>query len=123
MLPRRTGAGAASSPSRVFDNRVPVFQPSPLLGEGRLGEGRPTADTVRALIAEFTNTLRPKIRDFLTNPRFHTWLPVAVDEETQQYYSNLDIPLVNGEPSLLLHNLGLFPNPHANKFFQGSKHQ
>jgi len=92
-----------------------------------LGKVRPTVAEVRTLMEEFTSSLRPKIRDFLTKakPPFTTWLPLAgeVDEKTRQFYSELNVPLFKGRPSLLLHNLGLTPNPTADKLFQGSKHQ
>jgi len=104
---------AAGTPTIPTHSVLQTFQPSPELG------------TVGDSITEFTGTLRPKIRDFLTKtkPRFTTWLPQAVDEKTRQFYSKLEIPLINGGPSLLFHNLGLTPNPNADKLFQGSKHQ
>ena len=80
--------------------------------------------TIRARIIEYTDSLRPKIRDFLTNPRLPTWLPPdSVDDATRQFYSNLGVPLVNGKPSILLHALGVIPNPNANELFQGSRHR
>jgi hypothetical protein len=84
----------------------------------------PTEDAVKALIAGYTNSLRPKIHDFLTKPKLPAWLPpAAVDEGTQEFYRNLNIPCVKGKPSLLLHGLGHFRNPNAKKLFKGWEHQ
>jgi hypothetical protein len=119
MFPRR--AVAACSPCRVSDGRVPVFHTSPLLGEG---DRRPDQHAIEARIADFTNSLRPKIREFLTNPPLRTWVPPeTVDDETREFYSGLQIPLVNGKPSVLLHDVGGIPNPNANSLFQGSAYQ
>jgi len=80
-------------------------------------------DAVQARVDDFTYTLRPKIRDFLTKPRLPTWLPPkSVDDETRRFYNDLGVPLVNGKPSLLLHNLGVTPNSNADYLFQGQNH-
>ena len=113
---------AAATPTIPAGRWFPKFPLSP-----ELGRVRPTAAEVRTLMEEFTSSLRPKIRDFLTKakPPFTSWLPLAgeVDERTRQFYRELDVPLFKGRPSLLLHNLGLTPNPTADKLFQGSKHK
>jgi len=77
---------------------------------------------VQARIDDFTDTLRPKIRDFLTKPRFPIWLPPeSVDDETRRFYNDLGVPLVNRKPSLLLHDLGVTPNSHVDNLFQGRR--
>jgi hypothetical protein len=81
---------------------------------------RPTKDAVKASIAEFTESLAPKIHAFLTTPHFSPWFPPAADKKTQEFYKNLNIPLVNGEPCLLLHDLG---RSNAGNLFEGPKHK
>lgn len=80
---------------------------------------------VEALIGDVINTLRPKIRDFLTKPRLPTWLPPAksVDGETLRFYGSLKVPLVNGKPSILLHDLCRPANSNADNLFQAQKHR
>jgi hypothetical protein len=45
--------------------------------------------------------------------------PESADEETQKFYRDLEIPSLNGKPSLLLHGLGTLANPHAEDLFPG----
>lgn len=80
---------------------------------------------VEVLIGDVMNTLCPKIRDFLVKPRLPIWLPPAesVDEETARFYASLKVPLVNGKPSILLHDLCGSANPYADNVFQGQKHR
>ena len=80
--------------------------------------------TVIAQIAEFTASLRPRIEHFLTNPRFDTWNPPgSLDEETKRFYRDLNIPRFKHRPSLLLHRLGVDPNPSVGQLFQGPGHR
>jgi hypothetical protein len=74
---------------------------------------------VKASIEQFIEGLRPKIRHFLTNPRLPNWVPPeSVDDETRKFYNGLEIPLVKGKPSLLLHGLGNNPNPNVDNLFR-----
>jgi hypothetical protein len=95
---------------------LPAFKTTPVLN------GYPVyldLATVKALIDDFIEGLRPQIRDFLTKPRLPNWVPPeSVDDETREFYSSLAIPLVNGKPSLLLHNLGRNPEPNVDNLFR-----
>ena len=80
--------------------------------------------TVLARIAEFTASLRPQIVNFFTNPCFDTWTPPgSIDEETKKFYQDLNIPRFKGRPSLLLHRLGVEPNPCVGILFQDWGHR
>ena len=76
----------------------------------------------QARIGDYIRILRPKIRDFLrTKPRLPTWIPELVDDDTRNSYSTLGVPCVDGIPSILLHDLGIAPNPNADNLFQGQR--
>ena len=105
---------------RVCFSGVPPIQTSPVFPEVDGVAIRPSVEAVKALIYDYTNSLRPKIYEFLTKPRPSAWLPPVVDEGTQQFFRNLEIPCVNGKPCLLLHDLG---SPNASNLFKGSEHQ
>jgi hypothetical protein len=75
---------------------------------------------IRGQIGVFTDALRPRIREFLTNQCLKFWpFPGSADEKTQKFYRDLKIPIYNGKPSLLLHDLGALPNPNDETLFQG----
>ena len=47
--------------------------------------------------------------------------PDRVDEATRNFYKQLQLPLFNGQPSFLLHELGLeSPSPFIEALFKGS---
>ena len=78
-------------------------------------------ESVTDEITDFTNRLRPIIKDFLLTERFPTWLPPeSVDDKTRQFFQDLKIPSFNHNPSLLLHDLGRLPNPAAETLFSMS---
>lgn len=54
-----------------------------------------------------------------------SWLPPSsVEPQTRQHYQNLNIPLLNNNPSLLLHGLlGASPSRYAKDLFRGSRLQ
>ncbi|KAM6492769.1 hypothetical protein JOM56_012493 [Amanita muscaria] len=80
-----------------------------------------TWDTVS--IDKFLGTLRPKIKEFLSHPRHHIWMPPeTVDANTRQFYHNLAIPSINDKPNLLLHKLGEETNPNKDILFQYGTH-
>ena len=75
-------------------------------------------------IIEFTNALRPKIEHFLTNPRFPFWHPPqSAGDNAQKFYNDLEIPLVKGKPSILLHDLGIIHNLYVDPIFEGDQHR
>lgn len=75
--------------------------------------------TVEASIDQFIEALRPKIREFLADPRVPKWVPPeSFDNETREFYNGLEIPLVWSKPNLLLHDLGNISNPNVDDLFQ-----
>jgi hypothetical protein len=92
----------------TFRPRTPENQTKyPYVKISPSGGKPPAATTVRALVDEFVEDLRPKIKDFLSRSQIPIWHPPeGVDEETQTFYRNLAIPAIrNNRPSLLLHHL------------------
>lgn len=82
-----------------------------------------TYDTATSLIKIFLVELNEKIESFLTRPR-QCWMPPdSVDEETRQFYANLNIPSINEKPSLLTHNLDTEYNPNVDDLFRAKQHQ
>lgn len=81
-------------------------------------------ETFKASIDQYLADLRPKIEAFLTKPDLPTWLPPesGADEKTREFYQELGIPLVNGKPNLLLHQLDGPPNPYVDTLFKSGKH-
>ena len=74
-------------------------------------------------INQFLNDLRPQIRNFLSNPSLPTWLPEGTDEATKEFYKQIGIPSVQGQPNLLFHRLGITKNPRVGSLFKGDAHQ
>ena len=71
----------------------------------------------------FLERLRPKIKEFLTNPHFPMWMPPeTVDTNIHQFYHNLAIPKMNDKPNLLLHNISSGTNPNVDTLFQNGAH-
>jgi hypothetical protein len=69
-------------------------------------------------------TLRPEIREYIAGTSVSHWHPPnEVTQETKDFYARLQIPLIGGEPSLLLHALRESPNPNGQVLFSGTPHQ
>ncbi|CAG7849790.1 SubName: Full=Uncharacterized protein {ECO:0000313/EMBL:CCA72955.1} [Serendipita indica DSM 11827] len=64
--------------------------------------------TAQRQITDFLDGIRAEIKIFLQSvPHFDFWAPPDhVEPEIRIFYEKLKIPMVNGKPSLLLHNLG-----------------
>jgi hypothetical protein len=72
-------------------------------------------------INSFLRDLKPEIKKFFCGYQ-PCWSPSGtVDNDTQLWFENLKIPLVNEQPSLLLYRLLDNPNPHGDVLFQGKK--
>ena len=103
---------------------TPPNHPSNLLDSNTtpLQNGRPVyvdLATTKTSINQFIESLRPKIREFLVDPRVPKWVPPeSFDDETRKFYSGLEIPLVGSEPSLLLHDLGNISDPNVDDLFK-----
>lgn len=66
----------------------------------------PSIYDLQTKLTAFIEKLRPKIQEFLSKPCLPTWLPPgSVDEDIRMFYTELAIPLVDGKPNFLLHNL------------------
>ena len=79
-----------------------------------------TLGTVRSRIDEFETVLRPKLEEFFKTQSLAHWSPPkSASEEAQKFYQALAIPLVNGTPSLLFHELRKDPNPNGQILFEG----
>jgi hypothetical protein len=83
------------------------------------------AATIGASIDKFLERLRPKIEEFLSNPRLPVWEPPeTVDQTTREFYRDLAIPSIkDNRPNLLLHGLDNGANPHVDNLFRGGKHR
>jgi hypothetical protein len=67
-----------------------------------------------ASIDGFFHNLCPLIREYLAGTHVSHWTPPnGVTQETEEFYAKLQIPLIHGEPYLLLHTLGESPDPTA----------
>ena len=52
------------------------------------------------------------------------WLPPgSIEKETRDFYQGLEIPLLNKQPSLLLHELNAEPSRYSRELFDGAQHQ
>jgi hypothetical protein len=72
--------------------KFPYVQCSPTSGDA------PDATTVRALVDESLQDLRPKIKDFLSRSLLPIWQPSEqVDEETKTFYRRLAIPAIGSQ--------------------------
>jgi hypothetical protein len=80
------------------------------------------ADIVQARINMFETTLRLKIAEFFSQGIAHWRPPESASQEAQEFYRTLGIPLVDGMPSLLFHQLHEHPNPNGKVLFEG-KHK
>jgi hypothetical protein len=69
---------------------------------------------LRASVDGFSDNLRPLIREYLAGALVSHWTPPnGATQEAKEFYAKLQIPLLHGEPSLLLHALGESSNPNA----------
>ena len=74
---------------------------------------------MKASIDEYLKLLHPVISEFLKNPTLPNWAPPeCVDDEIRKFYDDLEIPLFNWRPNLLLHKLDNTPNPNVDDLFQ-----
>jgi hypothetical protein len=80
---------------------------------------------VQKAIDDFMHKLRPEIENFfVTSSHLPLWSPSGtVNEETQRWFKALGIPLVNGEPNLLLYRLLEDYNHHGMVLFNGKKNR
>jgi hypothetical protein len=115
MLPHPTHFSATFQTPPEPSNRLPERAATPIENE------RPEYSDyaqIKAQVNTFIKAIRPKIKEFLTNQRLPVWpSPESADEETQKFYRDLEIPSLNGKPSLQLHGLGTLVNPHAEGLF------
>ena len=74
-------------------------------------------------IIQFLADLRPQIHCFLSEQILPLWLPDGTDEGTKEFYRDLNIPSLWGEPNLLLHRLGITKNPRMVNLFKGDAHR
>jgi hypothetical protein len=79
---------------------------------------------VQQLIRDAVEILRPQIEEFLTQDRLVSWMPRGrVSETTKQFYRDLAIPSIRGNPTLLLHRLGERSNPLVDEVFGAPIHR
>jgi hypothetical protein len=108
------GASTSHAPTAAKVNTTPLRDGQPKYMDDA---------TINQSIEAFIDNLTPKIAEFLQDPqRLSVWVPEA-DKITQDFYRGLQIPKVNGQPSLLLHDLGKYPNKYANDLFRIQKHR
>ena len=73
------------------------------------------------LVTAFLDQHSAKLRDYLRGPAQHEFweAPLSVEDQTRLFINGLKIPMVNGNPVLLLHALGediVDPNHIKNLF-------
>ena len=78
----------------------------------------PSEPAFPSQVKELVRRLRLDLKGFFR--RSHpVWLPRGnPDIETTQFYRDLAVPLVKNKPSLLLHDIGVNSNPHADDLFK-----
>ena len=76
---------------------------------------------MKAEISKLVTKLAPLMREsYDLIQRQHFWRPQGeVDDATRDFYKELEIPLRNGKPKLLLHGLGASASTFAETLFGG----
>ncbi|KAL5514165.1 hypothetical protein ACEPAG_2253 [Sanghuangporus baumii] len=86
-------------PSSTLDNQtLPIIETTP----------RKSLEQTRDSVKDFLSGIDSKLRDFLSSPLWTDFWksPSPVDRETAKFIKDLKIPKIDGDPMLLLHNLG-----------------
>jgi hypothetical protein len=107
-----------------LDTREPLGMGPTLASLTPKGSIEPLYDTVRAKLGDYIEGFCPKIKAFLMQEHLPPWLLLnSTNKQTQLFYNELSIPMVNDRPSLLLHNLQEHPNPNGEMLFGGKHHR